>query len=350
MKTSLNLILLFSIGLLISCKKDKDPVGLPVETVAGTGEAGATDGPLATATFNRPNGLALDAAGNIYVSDRENHKIRKITPGGMVSTLAGTGVAGYKDGIGTEAQFHIPGAIAMDANNNLYVADWLTHRIRMITPGGVVSTYAGSGPGYLEGPKSTAKFNTPKGLGRDAAGNFYVVDQDNQRIRKISTSGEVTTLAGTGMAGYQDGDGATAQFNKPRNLALDASGNIYVADADNNRIRKITPAGVVSTFAGGSKGFTDGTGTAAKFDSPKGVAVDKNNNVYVADQGNHAIRKITPSGVVTTIAGDGKAGSNERTDSEPARFNGPRALAVDVNSTFLYIADQGNNMIRKIAL
>jgi DNA-binding beta-propeller fold protein YncE len=177
-----------------------------------------------------------------------------------------------------------------------------------------------------------------------------VVDQDNQRIRKISASGEVSTLAGTGAAGSQDGDGATAQFNKPRNLALDASGNIYVADADNNRIRKITPAGVVSTFAGGSKGFTDGTGTAAKFDSPKGVAVDKNNNVYVADQGNHAIRKITSAGVVTTIAGDGKAGSNERTDSEPARFNGPRALAVNPASTILYIADQGNNMIRKIAL
>jgi DNA-binding beta-propeller fold protein YncE len=145
MKTSLNLLLFSIVFLFASCKKDKDPVGLPVETVAGTGEAGATDGPLATATFNRPNGLAIDAAGNIYVSDRENHKIRKITPGGIVSTLAGTGVAGYKDGIGTEAQFYIPGAIVIDGNNNLYVADWLTHRIRMITPDGTVSTYAGGG-------------------------------------------------------------------------------------------------------------------------------------------------------------------------------------------------------------
>ena len=212
----------------------------------------------------------------------------------MVSTLAGS-TSGYTDGTGTSAQFDYPIGVAVDGAGNVYVADGYNHRIRKITTSGVVSTLAGSGTsGYTDGTGTSAQFDYPTGVAVDGAGNVYVADQVNHRIRKITTSGVVSTLAGSGTSGYTDGTGTSAQFSYPTGVAVDGAGNVYVADYDNHRIRKITASGVVSTLAGsGTYGYTDGTGTSAKFYYPTGVAVDGAGNVYVADQYNHRIRKIT---------------------------------------------------------
>jgi sugar lactone lactonase YvrE len=350
MKTYLNLFLFSTIILFASCKKDKDPVGLPVENVAGTGVGGYADGPVATAQFNKPNGIAIDIAGNLYITDRANEMVRKISTDGIVSTLAGTGENGFQDGPGVTAKFRSPGGIVYH-NGDLFVVDWFNHRIRKIDNTNNVSTYAGSSRGLLDGPQLQARFNVPKDLVRDNAGNFYVIEQDNNAVRKISASGEVTTLAGDGTQGFADGVGAAARFHRPRGITIDNNGNLYVTDASNHAIRKITPNGMVTTFAGdGTQGFADGTGASAKFNSPKGITTDNLNNIYVADYGNHSIRKITPDGVVTTIAGDGTRGSNDRSGSTPARFANPRAVAIDAANSFIYVADEENNKIRKIAL
>jgi len=269
-----------------------------VSTLAGSGSSGFADGTGTSAKFIRPSGVAVDSAGNVYVADTENHRIRKISPSGEVSTLAGSGgfgsSGGSADGTGTAAQFDRPHGVAVDSAGNVYVADRYNHRIRKITPSGVVSTLAGSGVGgFADGTGTAAKFNYPTGVAVDSAGNLYVADQYFQRIRKITASGVVSTLAGS-WSGYADGTGTAAQFNYPAGVAVDSAGNVYVADTENHRIRKITPSGVVSTLAGsGSSGFADGTGTTAKFIRPFGVAVDSAGNVYVADTWNHRIRKIT---------------------------------------------------------
>ena len=206
------------------------------------------------------------------------------TPIVTVSTLAGS-TYGYTDGTGTSAQFNNPIGVAVDGAGNVYVADRYNHRIRKITTSGVVSTLAGSGTsGYADGTGTSAQFSNPTGVAVDGAGNVYVADQVNHRIRKITTSGVVSTLAGSGTSGYTDGTGTSAQFNYPTGVAVDGAGNVYVADQGNHRIRKITTSGVVSTLAGsGTSGYTDGTGTSAKFSYPTGVAVDGAGNVYVAD-------------------------------------------------------------------
>jgi sugar lactone lactonase YvrE len=346
MKTSLNLLLISAIILISSCKKDKEEIqGQPIEQLAGTGVAGSADGPLATATFNRPNGITIDGSGNLYISDRENEKIRKISVDGIVSTIAGTGENGFQDGPGETAKFKEPGGLEF-FNGEIYVADWFSHRIRKIDNTNYVSTFAGSNTrGFVDGAALQSRFNGPKDLVRDNAGNFYVVEQDNNAVRKISSDGIVTTLAGNGTQGFADGMGSEARFYRPRGIAIDNNGNLYVADANNHSIRKITPSGNVTTLAGdGTAGFADGTGTSAKFNSPKGIDVDKLNNIYVADFGNQRIRKISPTGVVTTFAGDGTKGSTQ------GRLNNPRALVIDAAGKFLYVADEGNNMIRKIAL
>ena len=209
----------------------------------------------------------------------------------------------------------------------------------------LVATLAGSTAGFADGTGGAAQFNGPYGVAVDYSGTAYVADGNNHRIRKITSAGVVTTLAGSGARGFSDGTGVAAQFNYPIGVAVDSSGTVYVADAGNNRIRKITPAGVVTTLAGYAAGSADGTGGAAQFKDPRGVAVDPSGTVYVADYGNHRIRKITPAGVVTTLAGS-TAGFADGTGSA-ARFNVPFGVAVDSSGT-VYVADYCNHRIRKI--
>ncbi len=265
-----------------------------VTTLAGQATAGSTDATGIAAKFNNPYGVAVDTAGNIYVADKYNNRVRKITPAGVVTTLAGSGAAGSTDGTGIAAQFNNPFAVAVDAAGNVYVADTNNNRIRKITPAGVVTTLAGSTAGYNDATGAAAQFNSPfNGVAVDATGNVYVADTNNNRIRKITPAGVVSTLAGSGVAGSTDGTGAGAQFYNPQGVAVDATGNVYVADTNNNRIRKITPVGVVSTLAGSILGYVDSTLAGARFTYASGVAVDSAGNLYVADSGNNRIRKIT---------------------------------------------------------
>jgi D-alanyl-D-alanine dipeptidase len=317
-------------------------------TLAGSGSPGGANGPGATASFNLPTAIATDASGNLYVADESGNRIRKITPAAVVTTLAGSGTRGAADGTGTAASFYAPGGVATDALGNIYVADQGNNKIRKITPAGVVTTFAGSGaPGDMDATGTAASFYDPRGLATDVSGNLYVGDRFNHKIKKITPSGVVTTLAGSGIAGSADGTGAAASFNSPTGIATDISGNIYVADQDNHCIRKITPNGTVTTLAGsGMAGSADGTGTAASFNFPRGIAADITGNVYVADEYNNKIRKITPAGVVTTLAGSGASAATDG-NSAAAAFWGPRGVATDVWGN-LYVADAGNNKIRKI--
>lgn len=263
-----------------------------VSTLAGSATPGFVNGTGTAARFNGPMGIARDSAGDIYVADALNNTLRKVSSAGAVSTFAGSPSSGFVDGSGTAARFSSLRGVAVDSSGNAYVADRGNNAIRKVTPAGVVSTLAGSSlPGSTDGTGSAASFFNPEGIAVDAAGIVYVADTSNSIIRRITPAGVVTTFAGP-----------AADLTDPRGLAVDASGNVYVADTAHHRIRRITPAGVVTTLAGsGTSGSADGTGTAASFFSPMGVAVDASGNVFVADTGNHAIRMITPGGVVTTL-------------------------------------------------
>jgi sugar lactone lactonase YvrE len=327
-----------------------------VTTLAGAaGSPGSMNGTGTAAHFNNPSGVAVDSAGNVYVTEVWSNTIRKITPAGEVTTLAGAVVeTGSTDGTGTAARFYNPSDVAVDGAGNVYVADLGNYVIRKITPSAEVTTLAGAPllrEESTDGTGAAARFYLPNGVAADRSGNIYVADTVNHTIRKVTPAGVVTTLAGKpGSTGSTDGAGNTARFNFPRGAAVDHAGNIYVADTENHTIRKVTPAGVVTTLAGtaGMTGITDGTGTAARFNRPNGVAVDSAGNVYVADTGNHTIRKITPAGEVTTLAGTaGVSGSLNSTIALTARFYEPTGVAVD-SAGNVYVADKYNHTIRKI--
>ena len=336
---------------LAACKKDdvsQAPlVYTTVSTLAGTGTTGSANGAATVAQFSVPEGVAVDAQGNVYVADNGNSLIRKITPAGVVSTLAGNGTYGLADGPATTASFSAPADVALDGQNNVYVADFDNNCIRKITPAGVVSTLAGTKTGgFADGAGSTARFSGPNGLVLDAQGNVYVSDYFNHVIRKVTPAGVVSTFAGTGTRGSVDGPGSTAQFMAPEGLAIDAQGTLFVADFGGGRIRKITAAGVVSTLAGtGTKGQTNGPGNTAQFSGPTGIALDPQGNAYVADFGNNNIRKITPDGVVSTLAGTTQGGFADGPVAT-AQFNSPTSLAIDTKGA-LYTTDF-NNRVRKI--
>jgi hypothetical protein len=337
-------------------------------TLAGNNGNGSADGTNSAARFAQPKGAAVDPNGNVYVADTVNHTIREMRPVGtnwVVTTLAGlAGSLGSADGTGSAARFNNPGGVAVDSSGNLYVADAGNSTIREITPVGtnwVVTTLAGlaGSPGSADGTNSAAQFNQPYGLEVDSAGNVYVADTYNDTIRKVTLVGTnwvVTTLAGLGsVTGSADGTGSAARFNHPFGVAVDSAGNLYVADSWNSTIRKVTLVGtnwVVTTLAGlaGSFGSNDGTGSAARFDYPIEVAVDSATNLYVGDWGNSTIRKVTPVGAsweVTTLAGSaGTYGSADGTNSA-AQFNHPWGVAVD-SATNLYVGDWGNDTIRKV--
>jgi len=317
--------------------------------IAGSDSAGFANGTGKAARFDHPFGMALDQAGNLYIADQGNSIIREMTPGLVVSTFAGMpDVPGSANGVDTLASFNKPFSVAVDGSNNVYVADAGNNMIRKIAPDGTVSTFAGTGiPGSADGT-DTATFNSPLGVATDQSGNVYVADYGNDLIRKITPTGVVSTVAGKpGVSGSADGLDTAARFNLPESVAVDASGNIYVADNGNNEIRKITPSGQVSTLAGdGSAGKDNGKGSGATFNSPFGLAVDASGNIYVADSGNNLIRKVTPDGTVSTFAGSGVKGAGNANGTQ-ATFNTPAGIAIDALGN-LYVSDENNNIIRKI--
>jgi sugar lactone lactonase YvrE len=335
------------------------PIGAPtspltLDLLAGNvGGAGDADSIGLTARFNQPQSVAIDAAGDVFVADASNHTIREITPAGVVSTFAGApGISGSKNGTGAAARFHNPTGIAIDAAGNLFVADSLNATIRKITPDAVVTTFAGAPgvSGKIDGVGTTARFASPSGLAFDRAGNLFVADTGNVTIRKLTPDGNVTTFAGApGVEGAVDAHGALARFRSPRAVATDRAGNVYVADTTNETIRKITPAGDVSTFAGQSLaiGTVDGLGGTARFAFPEGVAVDSAGNVYVGDAGNSTIRKITADGNVTTLAGVALLVGADDGLGIGARFAAPAGLAVDAAGNVI-VADPADQAIRKV--
>ena len=328
------------------------PAGM-VTTFAGSpGASGSGDGTGSAARFDEPSGVAVDGSGNVYVADYWNFTIRKITPDGTVMTLAGSARAsGSDDGTGSAARFNAPTGVAVDGSGNVYVADSGNCTIRKITSGGAVTTVAGlaGAGGSDDGMGSSARFDYPEGVAVDGSGDLYVADSENSTIRKVASDGTVTTLAGSaGISGARDGTGSAGQFYYPGGVAVDGSGNVFVADTWNNSIRKITTAAVVTTLAGQTSiGSVDGTGNAARFNEPWGVAADRPGNIYVADAGNHTIRKITSNGTVSTLAGSAGASGSDDGMGSAARFNFPEDVAVD-GSGNVYVADSGNDLIRKI--
>ena len=331
-----------------------------VSTLAGTpGVSGTSDGTGSAAQFNNPSGVAVDSSGNVVVADTGNNTIRKITPSGQVITLAGSpGAFGYADGTGSGAQFGGPIGIAVDSSLNIYVSDAYSHTIRKVTSGGVVSTLAGSPyvSGFADGNGSGALFNSPGGLAVDASGNLYVADTLNNTIRKVTPSGQVTTFAGSPTVfGAFDGNGLNATFNLPGAVAVDGAGNVVVADTYNATLRMISPNRDVITLSGSTRtsGFSDGAGTVAKFNFPSGVAVDGNGNVYVADTGNHTIRKEVWT-VVSTVAGSAPKigvpaayiGYGFYVSTPYGAYNYPTGIAVDASGN-VFSTDTQNQIILK---
>ena len=330
-----------------------------VTTLSGQAQiSGHADGTGTNALYTWPAGIVVDSAGIIYVADSQNDTLRKISAGGVVTTLAGQwNNAGSCDGTGTNALFNGVAGLALSGTTNLFAADMYNNLIRKITQAGGVTTIAGiASSGSRDGPDTYAQFNQPYQLALDRATNVYVADTENNAIRKISAAGEVTTIAGQAiMIGSADGTGTNALFRGPSGIVVDSATNLYVADSYNNTIRKITPAGVVTTIAGQAAitGYDDGTGTNALFSDPFGLAIDGATNLYVADGYNHLIRKISPVAgkwVTTTLAGKaGLAGGFADGTGTNAQFDIPYCIAVD-KATNLYVADTYNSVIRKMNL
>ena len=353
MKKSLITICILSSLTLFSCLKnskttDAPPTAGVVSTYAGNGTAGLLNGPGATAEFNLPIDIVPDLQGNLFIAEQGSNVIRKLSFSGVVSTYAGDGKAGYKDGAAADAEFNNPEGLTIDNAGNLYVSDAQNNVIRKITPAGIVSTYAGTGAsGYVDGLSSLAQFNGPIDVCADDSGYIYVSDFTNQYIRKISFDGIVSTIAGDGYFGFADGIGAAAQFNNPVSIKIDKEGNLIVADQSNSSIRKVTPAGVVTTIAGsGIGGYQDGDAMNAQFRFPAGIGIDEFNNIYIGEYGR--IRKLSPDGTVSTVAGSGNFGLLDG-DTKTANFYFTDFCGVGISSSgIIYVADRNNYVIRKI--
>jgi sugar lactone lactonase YvrE len=331
-----------------------------ITTVAGNGSAGymGDGGPATSAELSFPYGVVVDASGNLYIVDSNNSRIRKVTPSGTITTVAGDGTSGYTGdgGSATSAELYFPNGVAVDASGNLYIADTYNNRIRKVTPGGTITTIAGNGiAGYTGdgGPATSAELKTPWSIALDASGDLYFSDSNNSRIRMITPDGTITTVAGNGILGYA-GDGApaiSAEFNAPRGVAVDASGNLYIADFGNSRVRMVAPGGTITTVVGnGIYGYAGdgGPATSAEIKYPDGVSVDVFGNLYVADSQNRRIRMVTPGGTITTVAGNGAWGyTGDGGPATTAELWYPSGVAID-SSGNLYIADNDAEVIRKV--
>jgi gliding motility-associated-like protein len=323
-----------------------------ISTIAGlAGSSGITNGTGTAARFNAPQAIAADKSGNLYVADRINNVIRKITSAAVVTTFAGNGTPGAVDGSGTAASFFEPYGIACDTAGNVYVADTKNFKIRKITPSGIVTTVAGQGVfGTTNGPVNTARFGYPVGVAVSPDGSIiYVADYNTHVIRQIS-GGTVTTVAGMiYVTGNTNGSGNAATFNHPAGLCLTPSGELLIADEWNNQIRKMTAGGLVSTIAGtGFPGSTDGAASSAAFNGPTTITLGAGGNYYIADALNHTLRAYNPATqIVSTYAGSaGISGSNDGSAAS-ARFNTPYGIAYSNATYALYCSDQVNNTIRK---
>jgi sugar lactone lactonase YvrE len=331
-----------------------------VVTFAGRGSPALMDGTAAKAAFHAPFGICLDKNGNLYVADSANHCIRKVAITGIVTTFAGSGEMGTVDGRTDEVRFNTPTDVRADGRGNLYVCSYLENSIRVIDhEGNVRSLIASRKVGYRDGPAAAAQVFAPRGLVFDRKGNLYFSDCWNHRIRKISPDGVVSTLAGGGPTGidakatWQDGTGAEARFYAPCGMAIDGDDNLFVADAENHRIRKITPDGVVTTIAGHGasgkegRGFADGPADKSRLNTPTEVFVTTDGTVYFSDTYGNRVRKISPKRIVSTIAGTGEPGLRNGA-LDQAQFNFPRGIVV-WNGTLL-IADFNSHVIRRIKL
>lgn len=332
-----------------SNESTKDFTYLPtVRTLSGDGTLGSKNGNGDQAQFRFPSGIATDAEGNLYVADRNSNTIRKVTLQGITTTVAGDGGIGLVNGNAANARFNLPSDLVVDDVGNIFVADAGNNCIRKITPDGFVSTLAGTGAeGYKDGPGLQAMFSAPTGitLDRDFE-SVYVTDEKNNVIRKITAGGIVSTIAGTGVIGFKDGEAKTeAQFNTPFSLDIDALGNLYVADVGNFRIRKISKVGVVSTWAGtGVNGTKDGNKDEAQFGIITGVKLDQWGNMYAVDVFNSTLRKIAVDGTVSTITGQmGLGFADGRADK--AKFKSPLDVAIDHFGN-LFVSDRENQRIR----
>jgi sugar lactone lactonase YvrE len=321
-----------------------------ITTFAGNATPGYLDGTGVGAQFNNPNGVAVDAQGNIYVSDTFNNRIRKITANGTVTTIAGNGVAGYTDasGVAANAEFYGPQGLTVDAQGNIFVADFGNNVIRKITPAGVISTVAGNTiAGYVDGVATTvAEFFNPAAVAVDAQGNLYVADYNNNMIRKVTSAGVVSTVAGTRTPGYLNATvntttGVNAAFRNPAGIVVDATGNIFVADIGNSAIREITPAAVVTTVAGG-------TVQSALLGYPAGIAIDATGNLFITDESGRII-ELTAAKVLYVLAGASNVAGFADGAGTAAQFNAPQGICVDASGN-IYVADYNNNRIRKVVI
>ena len=318
------------------------------------GGTGGDGGPAVQASLNAPEGVAVDAKGNLYIADQRNHRIRRVGPDGVITTFAGTGREGFSGdgGPAVQASLNAPFGVAVDANGVVYIADQRNDRIRRVGPDGIITTFAGAvGPGFSgdRGPAVQAQLSGLSGVAVDAKGNIYIIS--NLRVRRVGPDGIITTFAGGGTGGLGDGGPAVQAQLSPSGVAVDAKGNVYIADYSNSRIRRVGPDGIITTIAGtGTQGFSGDGGPAvqAQLNLPTGVAVDAKGNVYIADYSNSRIRRVGPDGIITTFAGtDTRGFSGDRGPAVQARLNSPRSVAVDAKGN-VYIADYSNSRIRRV--
>ena len=343
-----------------------------ITTVAGSGEEdfSGDDGLATSAALTFPNRVTVDTAGNLYIADTGNLRIRKVSGAGIISTVAGNGLFKFSGdgGAATSATLNLPRTVAVDAGGNLYIADSLSSRVRKVSPDGIITTVAGNGQFTFSGdggPAINASLKFPSGVATDSIGNFYIADTSNHRIRRVGADGIITTVAGNGTrTGSIDGEGgdpaddlgddgpaSSASLHAARSVALDAAGNVFIADRDNNRIRKVSPAGIITTVAGnGVRGFSGdgGPATDASLSRPRSAVVDAAGNLFIADRDNDRIRKVSPGGVITTVAGNGVRGfSGDGGPATDASLNRPGGVGVDAVGN-IYIADTENHRIRKV--
>ena len=331
-----------------------------IATIAGGGSPGFSgDGGAATAALlNGPSAAAIDPAGNLYVADTYNQRIRKVTPNGAITTIAGNGTEGDTGdgGPATSATLAIPLGVSVDASGSILIADAFNNRIRKVDPNGTITTIAGNGTAGFSGdngPATGARLNGPASVTTDTVGNLFVADTENHRIRKVAPNGTITTIAGNGTAGFSgdNGPATAAQLNNPSDVALDANGNLIIADNQNHRIRKVAPNGTITTIAGnGTAGFSgdNGPATAAQLNNPSDVAPGPSGSLYIADTANNRVRRLSADGTISTIAGNGTSGfSGDNSWATSAGLANPTGLAVDGTGN-IYIVDSDNHRVRRM--